>query len=146
MALGALPGLFSCYIKLGDFMKYLHTMIRISNIEASVKFYTEVLGFTVHSQQDYPEGKFTLVFLKSHPEQEEPCLELTYNYGTDSYDIGNGYGHMAFLVPSLDELQKHVESLGYKFSVGPKKTPNGKSGMAFIKDPDGYSVELLSRG
>jgi lactoylglutathione lyase len=126
-------------------MRYLHTMIRVGNLEKSVKFYTEVLGFKEVSRADYPDGKFTLVFLKSslNAGENEPLIELTYNWGVEKYEIGGGYGHVAYQVDSMDEIAERVKKAGLSFSWGPGKTPNGKRGMAFLQDPDGYKIELL---
>lgn len=126
-------------------MRYLHTMIRVGNLEKSVKFYTEVLGFKEVSRADYPDGKFTLVFLKSglNAGENEPLIELTYNWGVEKYDIGGGYGHVAYQVDSMDEIAERLKKTGHSFSWGPGKTPNGKRGMAFLQDPDGYKIELI---
>lgn len=126
-------------------MRYLHTMIRVGNLEKSVKFYTEALGFKEVSRADYPDGKFSLVFLKSslNAREDEPLLELTYNWGVEKYEIGGGYGHVAYQVDSMDEIAERLKKAGHAFSWGPGKTPNGKRAMAFVQDPDGYKIELL---
>jgi lactoylglutathione lyase len=125
-------------------MKYLHTMIRVGNLEKSIQFYCEILNFKLESRQDYPTGKFTLAFLRSaNDEQNGPMLELTYNWGVSQYDIGKGYGHVAYKVSSLEEIQKKLLEAGLNFSWGPGKTPNGQTNMAFVMDPDGYKIELL---
>ncbi|ROR32188.1 lactoylglutathione lyase [Inmirania thermothiophila] len=125
-------------------MRYLHTMIRVGDLERSVKFYTEVLGFKEVRRRDYPEGKFTLVFLRAPGEAEGgPELELTYNWGVERYELGNGYGHMAFAVDSIDAIGERLRARGLDFSWGPGRTPDGRTAMAFVKDPDGYAIELL---
>lgn len=126
-------------------MRYLHTMIRVGNIDRSVKFYKEALGFRVVRQMDNEEGKFTLVFLQSTPGEDRfaPQIELTYNWGVESYELGKGYGHVAYHVDSMDEAVKKIETAGYELSWGPGRTPDGKRTMAFVKDPDGYSIELI---
>lgn len=125
-------------------MKYLHTMIRVGDLEKSIKFYCDILNFQVEKRNDFPEGKFTLVFLRSRDEESDgPMLELTYNWGVSQYDIGKGYGHVAYKVSSLDEIQKKLTAAGLNFSWGPGKTPSGKRNMAFLTDPDGYKIELL---
>ena len=127
-------------------MRYLHTMIRIGDIDKSLEFYHEILGFREIRRSDYPDDKFTLVFLQPPGEMDDifgPMLELTYNYGVRSYDIGDGYGHIALKVDSLLELQEIVEKHGLGFSWGPGKTPDGRKKMAFLKDPDGYKIELI---
>ena len=125
-------------------MRYLHTMIRVGNLDRSVEFYTQVLGFVEVRRADYPKGKFTLVFLRAGGDEEGgPALELTHNWDTDSYDLGAGYGHTAFQVESLEAIGEQLGKAGLAFSWGPGKTPNGKTTMAFVKDPDGYELELL---
>ncbi len=127
-------------------MKYLHTMIRVGNLERSIAFYTQVLGFREVRRSDYPEDKFTLAFLQAPDERDKdsgPMLELTYNYGVDHYDLGNGYGHIALQVDSIDALGVRLEAAQWSFSWGPGTSPNGKKKMAFVKDPDGYQIELL---
>ena len=127
-------------------MKYLHTMIRVADLGKTIHFYTEGLGFQIVKRQDHDKDRFTLVFLRSglSPTPEyEPLLELTYNWDTKSYERGNGYGHMAYEVKSIDDIQKRLKQHGYDLSWGPGQTPNGKTKMAFIDDPDGYEIELL---
>ncbi len=125
-------------------MRYLHTMIRVGDLERSVDFYTRVLGFSEVKRSDYPDGKFTLVFLRAPGDPEGgPMLELTYNWGVDHYDHGTGYGHVAYQVESMEEVAKRLEAAGVGFSWGPGKTPDGRTTMAFVDDPDGYKIELL---
>ena len=126
-------------------MRYLHTMIRVGNLEKSIKFYSEGLGFQVVKRADYEDGKFTLVFLQSTrgASSSEPLLELTYNWGVSEYEIGAGYGHMAYEVASMKETIESLRKAGYDLSWGPKLDPSGKRAMAFITDPDGYKIELL---
>ncbi len=127
-------------------MRYLHTMIRVGNIERSLAFYHDVLGFREIRRSDYPDDKFSLVFLQPPGETDEelgPMLELTYNYGVESYDIGEGYGHIALKVDSMSELQGTIEKHGLAFSWGPGKTPDGRKQMAFLTDPDGYKIEFI---
>ena len=121
-------------------------MIRVVDLEKSIHFYTKGLSFNLVSRSDYPEGEFTLVFLKANDEHESdrvPMLELTHNWKTDAYAIGNAYGHVAFHVDSIDEVQKQLKQNGYDLSWGPGLTPNGKTKMAFVDDPDGFEIELL---
>src|SRR5690625_3841422 len=87
-------------LRKGILMRLLHTMLRVGNLERSIKFYTEVLGMRLLRQQDYPEGRFTLAFVGYQPEEEGAVLELTYNWDTDHYDLGTGYGHIAIEVPN----------------------------------------------
>lgn len=125
-------------------MRYLHTMIRVGDLERSVDFYTRVLGFLETRRSEYPDGKFTLVFLQAAGDREDgPLLELTYNWGVDNYDLGSGYGHVAFQVDSVAAIGRQLEAAGLAFSWGPGKTPDGRTTMAFVDDPDGYKLELL---
>ena len=126
-------------------MRILHTMIRVGNLERSIEFYTSVLGMDLLRQKDYPEGKFTLAFLGYSPESEDAVLELTYNWGQDSYDIGNGFGHIAI---NVDDVYEAIENAKQKNAniirdAGPMNA--GTTIVAFIKDPDGYEIELLSK-
>lgn len=127
-------------------MHYLHTMIRVGDLQRSMDFYSRILGFKTIRTSDYPEDRFTLAFMQAPDEaagSSGPMLELTYNYGVDHYDIGDGYGHIALAVDSMDALAETLDKEGWEFSWGPGVSPNGKKKMAFIKDPDGYSIELL---
>ncbi len=125
-------------------MRYLHTMIRVGDLDRSIDFYTRVLGFSEVRRADYPDGKFTLAFLRARGDVEEgPMLELTYNWGVAGYDLGDGYGHVAFQVESMEAINDRLQAVGGRFSWGPGKTPDGKTTMAFIDDPDGYKIELL---
>ncbi|HIE77593.1 MAG TPA: lactoylglutathione lyase [Candidatus Thioglobus sp.] len=126
-------------------MQILHTMIRVGNLERSIEFYTDVLGMGLIRQKDYPEGKFTLAFLGYGPESENAALELTYNWGESSYDIGSGFGHIAI---NVDDVYLAVERAKDKNAdvmreAGPMNA--GKTIVAFLKDPDGYEIELLSK-
>ena len=126
-------------------MQILHTMIRVGNLERSIEFYTDVLGMGLIRQKDYPEGKFTLAFLGYGPESENAALELTYNWGKSSYDIGSGFGHIAV---NVDDVYLAVERAKDKNAdvmreAGPMNA--GKTIVAFLKDPDGYEIELLSK-
>jgi lactoylglutathione lyase len=125
-------------------LQYLHTMIRVGNLERSLHFYTKGLGFELLRKSDYPEGKFTLAFLGAPGDRSDgPALELTFNWDTSKYERGNGYGHVAFLVDSIDQVRLRLRNFGYELSWGPGKTPDGKRQMAFVDDPDGYEIELL---
>lgn len=125
-------------------MRYLHTMIRVTDLERSIRFYTQALGFEVVRRNDYADDKFTLVFLKAPSEEPpEPLLELTYNWGVNQYERGGAYGHMAYAVDSIDEIRKRLQANGHDLSWGPGSTPDGKKKMAFIDDPDGYEIELI---
>ena len=122
-------------------MKILHTMIRVKDIDASLKFYTEVLNMTVTSKRRLEDC--WLYFLE---DEEKTCeIELTYNDDTpkEGYNIGNGFGHFAFSVESFSDFSEKLKKLGYKYLYEPFDL-NGKGSMiAFIQDPDGYEIELI---
>jgi lactoylglutathione lyase len=124
-------------------MRLLHTMLRVTDLEKSIAFYTEVLGMTLLRRKDYPGGKFTLAFLGYGPESEHTALELTHNWEVDSYELGTGYGHIAIEVPDVYEACNALAARGGNIvrPAGPMK--NGSTILAFVEDPDGYKVELL---
>jgi lactoylglutathione lyase len=126
-------------------MKYLHTMIRVNNLEESIKFYTEVLGMNLISHDDYPEGKFTLVFVSFGKTKDDPCIELTYNYGKNDYVMGDAFGHVAFGTPDAKAMCDKVRAAGGKVTreAGPMK--HGTTVIAFIEDPNGYKIELIEK-
>ena len=134
-------------------MKYLHTMLRVGNLDRSLHFYCNVLNFELINREEHPEGKFTLAFLRSkvagaNPSgtaESDPQLELTYNWGVDSYELGGAYGHLAFGVDSIEAVQLDLQKAGLDLSWGPSSSPSGRSRIAFIKDPDGYAIELIER-
>lgn len=124
-------------------MRFLHTMIRVGDLDKSIKFYTEVLGMKLNRKKDYPDGKFTLAFLGF--ENDPEFLELTYNWDTDSYDLGNGYGHMAFGVDDIYATCEKIEKAGGKVVRPPGPMKHGTTVIAFIEDPDSYKIELIER-
>ena len=124
-------------------MKYLHTMIRVNNLEESIKFYTEVLGLNLIDQSDYPEGEFTLAFLSYGKSKQDPCIELTYNYGKHSYELGTAFGHIAFGAQDIYGVCEKAKKLGFKVSREPGPMKHGKTVIAFIEDPNGYKIELI---
>lgn len=125
-------------------MRYLHTMLRVTDLERSKRFYCEGLGFKLESERRYEEGRFTLVFLRAPGDgNSSSLLELTHNWDTDHYERGDAYGHVAYEVPSIAEIQTRLRGAGYDLSWGPGKTPDGGRSMAFVDDPDGYEIELL---
>lgn len=127
-------------------MKYLHTMIRVNDLDKSVKFYTEVLGMNLISQTDYPEGKFTLVFLSFGTSTDDPCIELTYNYDKHSYEQGNAFGHIAFGTSNIQGICDKVRNSNQgKVSREPGAMKHGTTVIAFIEDPNGYKIELIER-
>lgn len=124
-------------------MKYLHTMIRVNNLEESIEFYTKALGMNVISKNDYPEGEFTLVFLSYGKTKQDPCIELTYNYGKHSYNLGDAFGHIAIETDDIKASCEKVRSMGYKVVREPGPMKHGTTVIAFIEDPNGYKIELI---
>ena len=126
-------------------MRILHTMIRVGNLDRSIDFYTNVLGMQLLRKKDYPDGKFTLAFIGYGPESEQTAIELTYNWDTDSYDLGNGFGHIALAVDDAAAACETIRQRGGKVvrEAGPMK--HGSTVIAFIEDPDGYKIELIER-
>ena len=124
-------------------MRMLHTMLRVGNLEKSLAFYTEVLDMQLLRQQDYPEGRFTLAFVGYGPEDSNTVLELTHNWDTASYDLGNAYGHIALGVSDAYAACEKIKQLGGRVirEAGPMK--HGKTVIAFVEDPDGYKIELI---
>lgn len=125
-------------------MRILHTMLRVGDLDKSIAFYTEVLGMQLLRRKDYPEGKFTLAFVGYGNEAENSVIELTHNWDTDSYDLGNGYGHIALEVPDVYQACENIRSRGGKITREPGPMMHGSSILAFVEDPDGYKIELLS--
>ena len=127
-------------------MRMLHTMLRVGDLERSIKFYTEVLNMKLLRKQDYPEGKFTLAFVGYGSENEHTAIELTHNWDTASYDIGNAYGHIALEVDDAYKACERVKKAGGKVvrEAGPMK--HGTIIIAFIEDPDGYKIEFIQKG
>ncbi len=126
-------------------MRMLHTMLRVGNLERSLQFYTEVLGMTELRRAEYPDGKFTLVFIGYGDETSNTVLELTYNWDTDSYDLGNGYGHIAIGVADAAAACEKIRNLGGKVVREAGPMMHGTEVIAFVEDPDGYKVELIER-
>jgi lactoylglutathione lyase len=126
-------------------MRILHTMIRVGDLDRSIAFYTEVLGMKLLRRRDYPEGKFTLAFVGFGEESEGAVIELTHNWDTKSYDIGNGFGHVALAVDNAAQACADVKARGGKVTreAGPMK--HGTTVIAFVEDPDGYKIELIER-
>ena len=126
-------------------MRVLHTMIRVGDLDRSIKFYTEVLGMKLLRKKDYPDGKFTLAFVGYGPESEQAVIELTHNWDTSSYDLGNGFGHIALAVEDAYAACAEIKQRGGKVvrEAGPMK--HGTTVIAFVEDPDGYKIELIQR-
>lgn len=125
-------------------MRLLHTMLRVGDLDKSLAFYTEVLGMTLLRRKDYPEGKFTLAFVGYGDEAHNSVIELTHNWDTDTYDLGNGYGHIALEVEDVYKACDDIRARGGKITREPGPMMHGNSILAFVEDPDGYKIELLS--
>ncbi|MFM9835876.1 MAG: lactoylglutathione lyase [Methylophilaceae bacterium] len=127
-------------------MRILHTMLRVGDLQRSIKFYTEVLGMKLIRTHDYPEGEFTLAFVGYGNEYDNTVLELTYNYGKASYEMGEAFGHLAIEVDDIYAECEAVKAKGGKVvrEAGPMKS--GTLVIAFVEDPDGYKIEFIQKG
>ncbi|BDG05374.1 lactoylglutathione lyase [Anaeromyxobacter oryzae] len=126
-------------------MRILHTMLRVGDLERSLAFYTGVLGMKLLRRQDYPDGRFTLAFVGFGPESEQAAIELTHNWDTKGYDLGNAFGHVALEVPDAYAACAEIKKRGGTVvrEAGPMK--HGTTVIAFAQDPDGYKIELIQR-
>ena len=126
-------------------MRILHTMLRVGDLDRSLRFYTEVLGMRLLRRNDYPDGKFTLAFVGYGDEADTAVLELTYNWGVGKYELGTGFGHVAIAVDDAYKACEEVKRRGGKVvrEAGPMK--HGTTVIAFVEDPDGYKIELIER-
>lgn len=124
-------------------MRFLHTMIRVTNLDESLKFYTEVLGMKVLSHKEYPSGEFTLAFVGYGNNKRDPCIELTYNWGKDKYELGTAFGHIALGVENIYDSCARIKERGGKVTREPGPMKHGGSEIAFIEDPNGYKIELI---
>jgi lactoylglutathione lyase len=126
-------------------MRILHTMLRVGDLERSVRFYTDVLGMKLLRTTDRPEQKYSLAFVGYDQEDCAAVLELTYNYGVDRYDLGSAYGHVAIEVDDAAKTCEAVRTRGGKVTreAGPVK--GGTTVIAFVEDPDGYKIEFIER-
>lgn len=124
-------------------MRILHTMLRVGDLDRSLRFYTEVLGMKLLRKRDYPEGKFTLAFVGYEDEDRAAALELTHNWDTSAYEIGTGFGHVAIEVEDAAAACERVTQLGGRVTrpAGPMK--HGTTVIAFVEDPDGYKIEFI---
>ena len=126
-------------------MRFLHTMLRVGNLQRSIDFYTEVLGMQLLRKTENPDYKYTLAFVGYGKNPEHAEIELTYNWGVDSYDLGNAFGHVALGVPDVYGACEKIKAAGGKVTreAGPVK--GGSTVIAFVTDPDGYKIELIER-
>jgi lactoylglutathione lyase len=127
-------------------MRFLHTMLRVGNLERSLQFYCEVLGMKLLRQKDYPDGKFTLAFVGYGEESDHTVLELTQNWDVESYNLGDGYGHIALGVEDIYTACAEIETKGGTVTRPPGPMKHGKTVIAFVADPDGYKIELIQLG
>ncbi|MEH6577545.1 MAG: lactoylglutathione lyase [Amphritea sp.] len=125
-------------------MRLLHTMLRVTDLQKSISFYTEILGMKLLRRKDYPEGKFTLAFLGYGDEAESTALELTHNWETYSYDLGNAYGHIAIEVEDVYLACDTIKAKGGQVVRDAGPMQHSTTVLAFVRDPDGYMIELLS--
>lgn len=126
-------------------MRFLHTMLRVGDLKKSIAFYTEIFNMQVVRRKDYPDGRFTLAFLGYGEESENTMLELTHNWDTDSYDLGNGFGHIAIGVDDVYGACERIREQGGDIVREPGPMKHGTTVLAFVRDPDGYMIELLAR-
>ena len=124
-------------------MRILHTMVRVGDLQRSIRFYTEVLGMKLLRTTDRPEQKYSLAFVGYDSEERSAVLELTYNYGVESYDLGSAYGHVAIGVPDVKGACDQVRASGGKVTREPGPVKGGTTVIAFVEDPDGYKIELI---
>lgn len=124
-------------------MRLLHTMLRVGDLDKSLAFYCEVLGMRLLRKDDFPDGKFTLAFVGYGDEQSASVIELTHNWETEAYDLGNAFGHIAIGVEDVYQACEKIRSAGGKIVREPGPMMHGATILAFVEDPDGYKIELL---
>ncbi|MFC4656816.1 lactoylglutathione lyase [Rheinheimera marina] len=126
-------------------MRLLHTMLRVGNLERSIAFYTEILGMKLLRTSENPEYKYTLAFVGYQDERDGAVIELTYNWGVESYDLGNAYGHIALEVDDIYAACELIRSKGGVISREPGPVKGGTTEIAFVRDPDNYAIELIQK-
>jgi len=126
-------------------MRILHTMLRVGDLDRSVRFYTDVLGMKLLRTTDRPEQKYSLAFVGYDSEERSAVLELTYNYGVDRYELGGGFGHVALEVPDVKGACDKVKKQGGRVTREPGPVKGGTTVIAFVEDPDGYKIEFIER-
>lgn len=124
-------------------MRILHTMIRVTDLDRSLVFYIELLGMKLIRKKDFPGGRFTLAFVGYGSESDGAVIELTHNWDSDSYDVGNGFGHLAVGVDDIYKVCDSIKAKGGFITREPGPMKHGKTVIAFVKDPDGYAIELI---
>ena len=126
-------------------MRILHTMLRVGNLQRSVRFYTDTLGMKLLRTTDRPEQKYSLAFVGYDDEERSAVLELTYNYGVERYELGGAFGHVAIAVPDVAKACDRVRAGGGKVTREPGPVKGGTTVIAFVEDPDGYKIEFIER-
>src|SRR6185295_1736373 len=126
-------------------MRLLHTMIRVNDLDESLRFYCDTLGMTLLRKHDYPAGRFTLAFVGYGGEDAQAVIELTYNWDTHSYTIGTGFGHLAIGVSDIYHTCESLRRKGVKIVREPGPMQHGSTVIAFVEDPNGYRIELIQR-
>lgn len=126
-------------------MRLLHTMIRVNDLDESIRFYCDILGMKLLRKKDYPSGRFTLAFVGYGPESEQAVIELTYNWDTHQYDLGNAFGHLAIGVEDIYKTCESLRGQGAKIVREPGPMKHGTTEIAFVEDPNGYKIELIQR-
>ena len=126
-------------------MRILHTMLRVGDLQRSVKFYTDLLGMKLLRTTDRAEQKYSLAFVGYDTEERSAVIELTYNYGVERYDLGTAFGHIAIGVPDVKHACERARAGGGKVTREPGQVKGGTSVIAFVEDPDGYKIEFIER-
>lgn len=126
-------------------MRMLHTMLRVGNLDKSIAFYTQVMGMKLLRRRDNEEYRYTLAFVGYQEENEGTVLELTHNWDTSEYDLGNGYGHIALEVEDIYATCDMITKLKGSITRAPGPVKGGKTVIAFVEDPDGYKIELIEK-
>ena len=126
-------------------MRLLHTMLRVGDMQRSIDFYTKTMGMELLRTTDRPDQKYSLAFVGYADESQQAVIELTYNYGVSSYDLGNGYGHIAIGVDDIRGVCERVKTGGALVTREPGPVKGGSTVIAFVQDPDGYKIELIER-
>ena len=127
-------------------MRLLHTMLRVGDLEASIRFYCDVLGMKLLRRDDFPDGRFTLAFVGYGDESSQTAIELTHNWDTSAYTIGDAYGHIAIGVDDIYATCDAITAKGGKVIRAPGAMKHGTTVIAFVEDPTGYKVELIQIG
>ena len=127
-------------------MRLLHTMLRVNDLDESLRFYCDHLGMRLLRKTEYPGGRFTLAFVGFDSEDQTAVIELTYNWDTHAYDLGNGFGHIALSTPDIYKTCDTLRAKGVKVVREPGPMKHGSTVIAFIEDPNGYKIELIQSG